>query len=171
MAKFIKFYERYYKGLFACALLVPYLCLSCDTKGSENPLVLTTGECVVDGAGVFLTNLNLSLICNTKAHPLELWTYLAVLFAEIVTDGKLFLLFVHELHEKEKDQSILLVSLIITNQIIVMDLIFRAAYEEREREEMKEEKMLHHRKKAQVSNSHNTIPSINNLPVTAQKFR
>lgn len=33
-----------------------------------------------------------------------------------------------------KDESILLVSIIIANQILVMDIMFRAAYEEKERE-------------------------------------
>lgn len=139
------FYRSQLKFFFSWTLIATIIMFTVkifechnDTTGSTNSLALTTGECVVNGAQVLLTNLNLSLICNTKAHPFELWTYLAVLFAEIVANGKLFLLFVNKLLDKEKDQSILLVSIIIANQILVMDLIFRAAYEEREREEMKE---------------------------------
>ena len=53
-------------------------------------------------------------------------------------------LFVNNLEAKPKDYAILLISIIIANQILMMDLIFRAAYEDREREEEKEEKMLGH---------------------------
>lgn len=48
------------------------------------------------------------------------------------------LLFISKLVEKPKDYSILLISIIIANQVLMMDLIFRAAYEDREREELAE---------------------------------
>jgi hypothetical protein len=67
-----------------------------------------------------------------------------VLFGEVVYNGHLFLLFINNLEGTEKDYSILLISLVISNQILIMDLIFRAAYEDREREEEAEEKMLGH---------------------------
>ncbi len=102
-----------------------------SVEESANPLALSLRECALNATQVLLTNFNFSLICNTKARPLELWVYLAILFAEIVVNGKLFLLFVVDLEGKEKDESILLVSLIIANQVLIMDLIFRAAYEEK----------------------------------------
>ena len=88
--------------------------------------------------------MNYSLICNTKAHRAELIIYELVLFGEIIYNGKLMVLFVNNLEAKSKDYAILLISIIIANQILMMDLIFRAAYEDREREEEKEEKMLGH---------------------------
>jgi hypothetical protein len=45
------------------------------------------------------------------------------------------MLFINNLEGTVKDESILLISLMIANQILIMDLIFRAAYEDREREE------------------------------------
>ena len=56
--------------------------------------------------------------------------------------GNLILTFISNLAEKPKDYSILLVSIIIANQVLIMDLIFRAAYEDREREEEKEKLLL-----------------------------
>jgi hypothetical protein len=40
-------------------------------------------------------------------------------------------MFVNNLEAKPKDYSILLVSIAIANQILIMDLIFRAAYEDK----------------------------------------
>lgn len=83
-----------------------------------------------------LTTLNYSLICNTRAERGELVVYEMVLFGEIIYEGNLILLFISNLHEKPKDYSILLISIMIANQVLIMDLIFRAAYEDREREEL-----------------------------------
>lgn len=41
--------------------------------------------------------------------------------------------YIRNLEGVEKDLSILFISLLIANQILIMDLIFRAAYEDRER--------------------------------------
>jgi hypothetical protein len=40
--------------------------------------------------------------------------------------------------------AIIFISLVIANQVLIMDLIFRAAYEDKEREEEKEEQLLGH---------------------------
>ena len=61
----------------------------------------------------------------------ELIVYQMVLSAEIIYNGKLLILFINNLEEKPKDYSILYISLVIANQILVMDLMFRAAYEDR----------------------------------------
>jgi hypothetical protein len=92
---------------------------------------------------IMLSNLNCSLICNTKADKPELLLYEAILFAEVIYNAHLILIFINSLSHEAKDESILLVSLIIANQVLIMDLIFRAAYEDREREEQKEERLLH----------------------------
>jgi hypothetical protein len=91
-----------------------------------------------------LSNLNCSLICNTKAEKPELILYEAILFAEIIYNAHLILLFISSLENQPKDESILLISLVIANQVLIMDLIFRAAYEDREREEEKEERLIGH---------------------------
>jgi predicted branched-subunit amino acid permease len=84
---------------------------------------------------MLLTNLNFSLICNTRATTPELILYELILFAEIIYEGNLTLLFIGNLEGKPKDYSILLISIMIANQVLIMDLVFRAAYEDREREE------------------------------------
>ena len=61
----------------------------------------------------------------------ELIVYQMFLSAEIIYNGKLLILFINNLEEKPKDYSILYISLVIANQILVMDLMFRAAYEDR----------------------------------------
>lgn len=43
------------------------------------------------------------------------------------------MLFINNLEGHEKEESILLISLLIANQVLIMDLIFRAAYEDKER--------------------------------------
>ena len=90
--------------------------------------------CCINITQLVLTNLNYSLICNTKAHILELIVYEAVLFGEVIYNGHLLMYFIGRLEEKQKDYAILLISIEIANQILIMDLMFRAAYEDRERE-------------------------------------
>lgn len=55
-----------------------------------------------------------------------------VMFAEIIYSGELLVHFVTQLeeHPKSKDRSILFVSIMIAWLILVMDLNFRAIYEE-----------------------------------------
>jgi hypothetical protein len=79
-----------------------------------------------------LTNLNFSLICNTKAHLAEMILYEIILFGEIIYSGNLLLLFVNNLEEKPKEYALLYVSIAIANQTLIMDLILRSAYEEKE---------------------------------------
>ena len=61
----------------------------------------------------------------------ELIVYQTVLSGETIYNRTLLILFVNNLEEKPKDYSILYISLVIANQILVMDLMFRAAYEDR----------------------------------------
>lgn len=98
--------------------------------------------CCLNVTQIVLTNLNYSIICNTKAVLAELALYELVLFAEVVYAGDLLMVFIQNMEGVPKDESILLVSIIIANQILVMDLMFRAAYEEKERE-MEKEELLH----------------------------
>lgn len=65
------------------------------------------------------------------------------MFGELIYNANLILVFISSLEHTAKDESILLISLMIANQVLIMDLIFRAAYEDREREEEKEERLLH----------------------------
>jgi hypothetical protein len=65
-----------------------------------------------------------------------------VTFGEIIFDGHLLLRSVNNLEHTSKEYAILLLSIIIANQVLIMDLIFRAAYEEREHIEAKEEEMV-----------------------------
>lgn len=58
-----------------------------------------------------------------------------VLFGEIIYNGSLLVKYVNTLEGKSKDLSILYLSLMIANQMLMMDLIFRGAYEERVQEE------------------------------------
>ena len=94
--------------------------------------------CCINATQIILTNLNYSLVCNTKAHLAELIIYEIVLFAEIIYNGTLLILFINNLDAKPKDYSILLISIAIANQILIMDLIFRAGYEEKEKEKEEE---------------------------------
>lgn len=87
--------------------------------------------CCLNVVQIILTNLNFSLLCNTKAHRVELVIYEMILFAEIVYNANLLILFIGDLEGKVKDYSILLISIMIANQILIMDLIFRAAHEEK----------------------------------------
>ena len=61
----------------------------------------------------------------------ELIVYQTVLSGETIYNRTLLILFVNNLEEKPKDYSILYISIMIANQILVMDLMFRAAYEDR----------------------------------------
>ena len=53
------------------------------------------------------------------------------MFGELIYSANLILVFISSLEHTAKDESILLVSLMIANQVLIMDLIFRAAYEDR----------------------------------------
>lgn len=95
-----------------------------------------------------LSVVNFSLICNTKADRLEFFTYQFILFGEIIYDGHLLLYFVNHLEGSSKEYSILLLSIIIANQTLIMDLIFRAAYEDHERLQAKEQEFVGHYRKS-----------------------
>jgi hypothetical protein len=90
--------------------------------------------CVLYSLTLLLTNLNYSLICNTRGDLPLLVTFLIVLFAEIIYNGTLLISFINNLQEKPKDYSILFVSIFIAWEVLVMDLIFRGAYEEKEKD-------------------------------------
>jgi hypothetical protein len=78
---------------------------------------------------ILITNLNYSLLCNIKGDLPILIFYEIVLFAEVIYNGSLLIKFVGELTDKPKDYSILFVSIFIAWQMLVMDLLFRGAYE------------------------------------------
>lgn len=84
--------------------------------------------CCINVTQIVLTNLNFSLICNTKAVLAELALYELILFAEVIYSGDLLMVFIENMEGVPKDESILLISIVIANQILVMDLMFRAAY-------------------------------------------
>lgn len=85
-----------------------------------------------------MTNLNYSFATNTKTQLSELVFYETFLFGEIIYNGSLLVGFVSTLEGKSKDLSILYLSLMIANQMLMMDLMFRGSYEERiQAEELK----------------------------------
>lgn len=96
---------------------------------------------------IMLTTLNYSLVCNTKAEWGEFLAIELILFGEIIYAGHLLLYSINHLEEKPKDYAVFLLTIIIANQMLMMDLIFRAAYEDREREEAHEKKLLHYYRK------------------------
>ncbi len=83
---------------------------------------------MLNSVQLLLTVLNFSLLCNTKADRWEFLVYEMVLAGEIIYNGHLMLLFINHLEGHAKEESILLVSIVIANQILMMDLLFRAAY-------------------------------------------
>jgi hypothetical protein len=91
--------------------------------------------CVLNATQLILTVFNYSMLCNTKADRAEFMVYEVILFGEIIYNGKLMLLFINNLEGHAKEESILLISVVIANQVLIMDLLFRAAYEDKEREE------------------------------------
>lgn len=97
----------------------------------EGYFYITYLGCCLNVTQIFLTILNYSLICNTRAERGELIVYEMVLFGEIIYEGNLILIFITSLSEKPKDYSILFISILIANQVLIMDLVFRAAYEDR----------------------------------------
>jgi hypothetical protein len=98
--------------------------------------------CILNAAQLILTCLNYSFLLNTKADRWEFLLYEIVLAGEIIYNGTLMLLFINHLEGHAKDESILLISIIIANQILIMDLLFRAAYEDKEREIEQQEKLI-----------------------------
>lgn len=57
----------------------------------------------------------------------EIIVYELVLFAEIIFNGHLLMDFVHNLEDRPKEISILLISIVIANIILIMDLMYRGA--------------------------------------------
>jgi hypothetical protein len=137
----ILFWKSQLKFIIPWALIILIIILffnifGCQTHMPHTELVyfyVLYDGCILNSIQILLTNLNYSLICNTKAHLAELILYEIVLFGEIIYNGNLLLLFVNNLEDKPKDYSILYISIAIANQILIMDLVFRAAYEEREK--------------------------------------
>jgi hypothetical protein len=108
-------------------------------------IAMEYSACCLYSVVLLLTNLNYSLMCNTRGDLVLLVVFEIVLFAEIIYNGTLLIKFINDLSEKPKDYSILFISILIAWQILVMDLIFRGAYEEREKDGRHEEleKMVH----------------------------
>jgi len=76
-----------------------------------------------------LINLNYSFGCNQETHYAEIIVYEVTLFAEIVYNSILLVYFLSNLTGHDKDFSILLIAIMVANQILIMDFIFRAAYQ------------------------------------------
>jgi hypothetical protein len=112
-------------NIFGCYAVLP----------ASDFLYLQLSTCIANIVQLFLTNLNYSFATNTKTQLSELVFYEAVLFGEIIYNGSLLVSFVSTLEGKSKDLSILYLSLMIANQMLIMDLMFRGAYEERLQEE------------------------------------
>lgn len=106
--------------------------------------------CILYSVTLLLTNLNYSLICNNRGDLPLLVVFMIVLFAEIIYNGTLLITFINELKEKPKDYSILFVSILIAWEVLVMDLMFRGAYEEKEKDlrhqELEHLVLKHHEK-------------------------
>lgn len=116
----------------------------CYHDQPEHQFAMTYTGCCLYTVVLLLTNLNYSLMCNVSGDIPLLIVFESILFAQIVYNGTLLIKFVNNLTEKPKDYSILFVSILIAWQILVMDLIFRTAYEERQKTRR------HHKLKAMV---------------------
>ncbi len=89
-------------------------------------------------------------MCNTHGDLPILVVFLICLFAEIIYSGTLLITFIKDLRDEPKDYSILFVSIQIACGVLVMDLLFRCAYEEKEKElrhkELEQMVLEHHEK-------------------------
>lgn len=85
-------------------------------------------------AQIVMTNLLYSLAANNKSQLSEVIIYETVLFGEMIYNGSLLITFIDSLMDKQKDFGLLYMVLVITNQILIMDLIFRFGYEKNEKE-------------------------------------
>jgi hypothetical protein len=164
----ILFVRSQFKFIIVWALAITILILFYNVFGcqrelppaEENYFYIQYTGCCLNMTQIMLTTLNFSLICNTRAETAELVVYELVLFGEIIYEGNLILLFISNLVDKPKDYSILLISIMIANQVLIMDLIFRAAYEDREREQEAERKHLKKYKIAKLRNNNQLAPNI-----------
>jgi hypothetical protein len=169
----ILFVRSQFKFIIVWALTITICILFFNIFGCERHLppsmegyfYVRYDGCCLNVTQIVMTILNYSLICNTRAERGELVVYELVLFGEIIYEGNLILIFITSLAEKPKDYSILFISILIANQVLIMDLIFRAAYEDREREEQAEKEHLQRYKIKKVRNS-TTNPLAANIELT-----
>lgn len=94
--------------------------------------------CTVYCAVLLITNLCYSLCCNERTEFAYLIVFEMVLFAEVIYSGILLITFIDNMKDKPKDYSILFISIMIAWLILVMDLLFRAVYEDKHKEERHE---------------------------------
>jgi hypothetical protein len=85
-------------------------------------------------AQIVITNLNYSLAANDKSQLSEVIVYEVILFSEMIYNGYLLIIFIDNLIDSQKDFGLLYIVLIITNQILIMDLIFRFGYLKNEKD-------------------------------------
>jgi hypothetical protein len=106
-----------------------------DAADTASNYYMDYAGCCLYSVVILLTNLNYSVLCNIKGDFPLLIFYEIVLFAEIIYNGTLLIRFIDELKDnpKAKDYSILFVSIFIAWQILVMDLLFRGAYEDKQK--------------------------------------
>jgi hypothetical protein len=110
-----------------------------EEEHSHPDYYLDLAGCWLYSVTILLTNLNYSLICNVKGDLPILALFEVVLFAEIIYCGTLLLKLISELEGVPKDYATLFFSLMIAWQVLVMDLLFRAAYEEKEKQSKHDE--------------------------------
>lgn len=99
----ILFFKSQLKFMIPWALIITSCLLFFNIFGCTTVLPDTsyffvdyTG-CCINITQIILTNLNYSLICNTKAHMVEFVAYEIILFGEIIYNGTLLILFVNNL--------------------------------------------------------------------------
>jgi hypothetical protein len=145
------FFESQVKFVIPWALIILECVLTFSIFGCANDDRALEGQdmtyqgCIEYSIVLLLTNLIYSFACNGKTELAFLIAFETVLLAEIIYSGTLLIMFINNLKDKAKDYSILFISIIITWQILVMDLIFRAAYLDRIKEEDNQrlENMMH----------------------------
>ncbi len=85
-------------------------------------------------AQIICTNLVYWLAANNRCQLSEVIVYELTLFAEMIYNGSLLITFIDSLEHAQKDFGLLYMVLVITNQILIMDLIYRFGYEKNEKE-------------------------------------
>jgi hypothetical protein len=132
------------------------------------------GGCIEYCITLLLSNYIYSSICSEKGELPFLIIFEIVLFAEIIYDGLLLISFINHLEAKPKDYSILFISVMIAWEVLVMDLIFRAVYEDREKAERLneiEEKIHEHHSKCKLHSGHLKVQSADKGADSALRFQ
>jgi len=116
-------------SLEALIIYLSFHTFGCTSDPSDSILHLSYESCCIIATQLMLINLNYSFGCNQETHYAEIIVYEVTLFAEIVYNSILLVYFLSNLTGHDKDFSILLIAIMVANQILIMDFIFRAAYQ------------------------------------------